>query len=353
MTTIWIRAETKANEERAPISPQDAARLIAAGFHLVVEESPMRAIPLAAYQVAGCEIVTEGAWRQAPADAFIIAVKEMPAGDDFPLTHRHIHFGHMFKGQTGWRDGLARFGSGGGALYDLENLVGEDGRRVAAFGYWAGFAGAALALKLWAGQQDRRSPPMAALRAYANKAAMFSEIESLINDRTPSALITGALGRCGAGASDMLSAVGAKATKWDLAETASGGPFPEILQHDIFINAVLAAPGIPVFVPIDAPTTAGRRLTSIADVSCDPGSPYNPIPIYDRSTTFDDPIVEVESDGAPLAVMAIDHLPSLLPIESSEDFSAQLLPSLMTLDRPDQGVWGRAKSDFDAAMARL
>lgn len=353
MTTIWIRAETKANEERAPISTQDAARLIAAGFHLVVEESAQRAIPLKAYQVAGCEIAAEGAWREAPSDAFIIAVKEMPSGDDFPLTHRHIHFGHMFKDQPCWREGLARFASGGGALYDLENLTDTNGRRVAAFGYWAGFAGAALALKLWAGQLDGKMPPMGPLHAYANKAAMFSEIESLMKDRTPSALITGALGRCGAGASDMLSAVGAKITKWDMAETASGGPFPEILQHDIFVNAVLAAPGIPVFVPKDAPTTADRRLTSIADVSCDPGSPYNPIPIYDRSTTFDDPIVEVDSDGAPLAVMAIDHLPSLLPMESSEDFSTQLLPSLMTLDRPDQGVWGRAKADFDAAMARL
>ena len=42
MTTIWIRAETKTREERAPISPQDAARLIAAGFELVVEESDAR-----------------------------------------------------------------------------------------------------------------------------------------------------------------------------------------------------------------------------------------------------------------------------------------------------------------------
>ena len=61
MTTIWIRAETKANEERAPISPQDAARLIAAGFRLVVEESASRALPIKAYQVAGCEIVETGA----------------------------------------------------------------------------------------------------------------------------------------------------------------------------------------------------------------------------------------------------------------------------------------------------
>ncbi len=353
MTTIWIRAETKANEERAPISPSDAARLVAAGFKLVVEDSPTRALPIRAYQVAGCEIASEGAWREAPKDAFIIAVKEMPEGDDFPLTHRHIHFGHMFKDQPGWREGLGRFKAGGGVLYDLENLTGEDGRRVAAFGYWAGFAGAALGLKLWAGQQDGATPPLGPLRAYANKAAMFSEIDVLLNERTPSALITGALGRCGKGASDMLEAVGVHVTKWDMAETASGGPFPEILEHDIFVNAVLAAPGIPVFVPSDAPTRPMRRLTAIADVSCDPGSAYNPIPIYDRSTTFDDPIVQVPAEGKPLAVMAIDHLPSLLPIESSEDFSAQLLPSLMTLNQPDQGVWARAKADFDAAMARL
>ena len=249
--------------------------------------------------------------------------------------------------------GLARFRAGGGVLYDLENLTDEAGRRVAAFGYWAGFAGAALGLKLWAGQQDGAAPPLGPLSAYANKASLFTDVEKALNNRAPSALITGALGRCGKGASDMLKAVGARVTKWDMAETASGGPFPEILQHDVFVNAVLAAPGIPVFVPADAPTTPGRTLTAIADVSCDPGSAYNPIPIYDRSTTFNDPIVEIAAEGAPLAVMAIDHLPSLLPIESSEDFSAQLLPSLMTLDRPDQGVWARAKADFDAAMARL
>ena len=45
--------------------------------------------------------------------------------------------------------------------------------------------------------------------------------------------------------------------------------------------------------------------------------------------------------------MAIDNLPSLLPVESSQDFAAQLLPSLLTLDDLDAGVWGRAKAVFD------
>lgn len=51
-----------------------------------------------------------------------------------------------------------------------------------------------------------------------------------------------------------------------------------------------------------------------------------------------------------LDVMAIDNLPSLLPVESSVDYAAQLLPSLLTLDRIEEGVWGRAKAEFDRHM---
>ncbi|HPD94119.1 MAG TPA: saccharopine dehydrogenase, partial [Pararhodobacter sp.] len=57
------------------------------------------------------------------------------------------------------------------------------------------------------------------------------------------------------------------------------------------------------------------------------------------------PVVRVH-DAPPLDVMAIDNLPSLLPVESSRDFAAQLLPHLQGLDRPDQGVWARAEGEF-------
>ena len=45
-------------------------------------------------------------------------------------------------------------------------------------------------------------------------------------------------------------------------------------------------------------------------------------------------------------VMAIDNLPSMLPVESSEDYAAQLLPSLLTLTDLETGVWGRAETAF-------
>ncbi|MGB0410699.1 MAG: saccharopine dehydrogenase, partial [Pikeienuella sp.] len=272
---------------------------------------------------------------------------------DGPLSHRHIHFGHVFKDQTGWREDLARFRDGGGTLYDLEFLVDESGRRVAAFGYWAGYAGAALGLLLWAGLARGDTPPLAKIEPVSGQAELLDRVRTALNGQTPTALVTGALGRCGTGATDMLTAVGITPTRWDIAETAHGGPFPEIIAHDLFVNCVLAAPGIPVFVPQDALPTLARRLTAVADVSCDPSSDYNPVPIYDRTTTFDDPAIVVATEGMPIAVTAIDHLPSLLPIESTEDYSAQLTPSLLTLNQLDQGVWARAKAEFDKHIARL
>ena len=52
-------------------------------------------------------------------------------------------------------------------------------------------------------------------------------------------------------------------------------------------------------------------------------------------------------DNPILDVTAIDNLPSLLPRESSEDFAAQLLPSLLGLHDMEQGVWSKAGAQFD------
>jgi saccharopine dehydrogenase (NAD+, L-lysine-forming) len=118
-----------------------------------------------------------------------------------------------------------------------------------------------------------------------------------------------------------------------------------VLAHEIFLNCILARPGCPVFLPRDA-LTAPRRLRVIGDIACDPTSDFSPIKVYDRATDWDAPALRVH-DSPPLDVTAIDNLPSLLPLESSEDYAAQLLPSLLTLDRLEAGVWGRARAEFE------
>lgn len=200
---IWLRAETKPGERRTPLTPSGAEYLLETGFGVTVEDCPLRIFSIDEYSRAGCEIVGTGAWRHAPPDAVILGLKELPAAS-FPLTHRHIYFAHVYKDQMGWEVTLDRFIRGGGILYDLEYLTLENGRRIAAFGYWAGYCGAA----------------------------------------------------------------------------------------------------------------------------------------------FEEPCLEIIASDDPLHLIAIDHLPSLLPRESSEDYSEQLLPFLATLDDMEQGVWKRAYAIF-------
>jgi len=351
MTHLWVRAEQRENEERVGLTPAGCAALIAAGIRVTVEDSDVRAIPIAGYRAAGAEIAAQNSWPSAPTDAIIFGLKELPE-DGTPLPHRHIMFGHAFKGQPAGQELLKRFKAGGGTLYDLEYLVDETGRRVAAFGYWAGFAGAAVALKCWIAQQ--RGQICAPVGVYGGRDALLANLTEemrSIEEDAPSAMVIGALGRVGTGASDLCEAMGMPVTRWDMAETASGGPFPQIMEHEIFLNCILARPGTPVFVPASTPTDP-RRLTVIGDIACDPTSDFSPIKVYDRTTTWAKPALRVH-DAPPLDVTAIDNLPSMLPVESSEDYAAQLLPTLLALNDLGSGVWGRARDTYLTHLAKI
>ncbi len=349
MTHLWVRAEQRPNEERVGITPEGVRAVLEAGISVTVEESARRVLPIESYRAAGAQSAPKGSWPEAPDDALIFGLKELPE-DSSPLRHRHIMFGHAFKGQHAGRALLKRFRRGGGVLYDLEYLVTPEGRRVAAFGYWAGYAGAAVSLRAWAAQaRGGICPPVATSASKdALLAALAADIAGL---GTPSAIVIGALGRVGAGAADLCEAMGVTVTRWDMEQTRHGGPFPEILAHDLFFNCILARPGTPVFVPKSA-LDASRKLSVIGDVACDPDSDYNPVPLYEKATSWTAPVTRVQ-DAPPLDVMAIDNLPSLLPRESSEDFAAQLLPHLLSLGAPDRGVWGRAEATFREHMEAL
>ncbi|GGF69265.1 saccharopine dehydrogenase (NAD+, L-lysine forming) [Mameliella alba] len=342
MTHLWIRAESRPNEERTGITPAGITALRDKGIRVTVEDSPTRILPIDDFASAGATIVPEGSWPEAPRDAIIFGLKELPEADT-PLVHRHIMFGHAYKGQSAGARLLKRFAAGGGALYDLEYLVDENGRRVAAFGYWAGYAGAAVSLLAWAAQADGKTcPPVHTW----NDANMLQDDLRAALDIAPcgSAIVIGALGRVGSGARDLCAQMDVPVTCWDMAETAHGGPFPEILDHGVFLNCILATEGVPVFVPRDS-VDSPRALRVIGDIACDPDSRFNPIPIYDAATSWAAPVTRV-CEAPPLDVMAIDNLPSLLPRESSLDFAEQLLPHLLTLDAIDTGVWGRAHETY-------
>jgi saccharopine dehydrogenase (NAD+, L-lysine-forming) len=334
---LWVRAESRPGERRTPIVA-DAARLAAAGLRITVEESEQRAFPLAAYAAAGCATAPAGSWPDAPADAFVVGLKELPDTTG-PLSHRHVYFGHAYKGQTGAAALLSRFTGGGGALLDLEYLTDDSGRRLAAFGYWAGYVGAALAVLHHRG---RLRPPLTPLDRPA--------LDALLREDAPgpdpaTALDIGALGRCGRGACDALETAGLRPTRWDLAETRSIDR-PALLAHDLLVNTVLTVDPVPPFLTPADLDDPGRRLSVLSDVTCDVTSDCNVLPVYDETTDWQQPVRRLRAGPRPLDLVAIDNLPSLLPVEASTAFSADLAPLLPALADPADPVWSRALGTF-------
>ncbi|KAH3900103.1 Saccharopine dehydrogenase [NAD(+), L-lysine-forming] [Saccharomycodes ludwigii] len=363
--TLHLRAETKPLEARAALTPSTVKSLISAGFKIYVEQSPQSTFNIDEYKKAGAIIVPAGSWKTAPKDRIIIGLKEMPETDTFPLHHEHIQFAHCYKNQAGWQDVLGRFKRGNGLLYDLEFLENDKGRRVAAFGFYAGFAGAALGLKDWCFKQTHSdSKDLPGVKPYPNENCLITDVSKdyqlalKTGAKPPKVLIIGALGRCGSGAIELLHKVGIpdkNIIKWDIKETSRGGPFTEIANSDIFINCIYLSKPIPPFINYELLNKPTRRLRTVVDVSADTTNPHNPIPIYNVATVFDKPTVPVPTTQGPkLSVISIDHLPSLLPRESSEFFARDLLPSLKELPNRDTApVWVRAKNLYEKHCGRL
>ncbi|RYP41171.1 hypothetical protein DL767_001175 [Monosporascus sp. MG133] len=218
---------------------------------------------------------------------------------------------------------FSRYARSDGLLYGLEFLTDENGRRVAAFSYWAGYAGTAIALLSWAHQLLNVGKPQGPVPVF-DTASALTDYESVL--------------------------------KWDMAETASDGPFPECRLSDLLVNCAYLDPHrIPPFVTHESLSAPGRRLRVICDVSCDP-SENNPIPVYSGYSSFENPTIATSPKiGSPeLRVIAIDHLPTFVARESSEEYSRLLLLSLLTLDLRDiEGVWKRAKQTYRDRVKEL
>ncbi|PCD31259.1 hypothetical protein AU210_010914 [Fusarium oxysporum f. sp. radicis-cucumerinum] len=247
--------------------------------------------------------------------------------------------------------------------------------KVESFGFHAGFAGAALGIKTLAHQLQDSSSKLPSVETFTDGRGYYLNEDELVNQiredlakaekalgRKPTALVLGALGRCGKGAVDLFLKAGMpdeNITRWDLNETKDrDGPYEEIAKADVFLNAIYLSKPIPPFINQELLAKHGRNLAVVIDVSCDTTNPHNPIPIYSINTTFESPTVPVEikddQNNLPLSVISIDHLPSMLPREASEAFSEGLKESLLTLkDRKTSRVWADAEKLFNEKVALL
>jgi len=348
---FWLRDEVKLGERRTPLLPEQAKQLIEMGNTITVEKSVSRCVRDEEYAAVGCTLVLPGSWKDSNKETIILGLKELP-DEPKSLLHRHIFFAHCYKNQKGWQDILQRFVNGNGILYDLEYLIHPDGRRVAAFGMSAGYIGMAIGIMTWCHQQHDKHAPLRGLDFHNNFSNLDSYCSSilekayLISNRKPTIIVIGALGRCGSSACQMAEKMGLEVTKWDLEETKKGGPFPELLEYDIVINCILLFDEIPPFITPQL-ISGPRKMSVLVDVSCDLSNPHNPVPIYKECTTFFNPttrVIHPNDDILQLDVVSIDHLPSLVPLESSKEYAANLFMHLCQF--PSTYPWEHASRIF-------
>ena len=385
-TSIGIRREDKNKwERRVPLTPQAVARLVAAGYDVVVQPSTVRIFDDEQYRQAGATVAED-----LSGCGLVLAVKEIPPHlIDGPRAY--LFFSHTIKGQAHNMPLLRRVLETGATLIDYEPVVGADGLRLVHFGRFAGLAGAIDGL--W-GLGQRIGTALADLGPAWSYPDLASALEAvrIAGDRIRSQgfgsapLVIGVVGdgNVARGALEVLDALGAVDVSPDTmgsatdphtiyqvrfgeSDTVSAGDavfdlsdyrqdpgryhstFAGFLSHlTLLINAMYWDERGPRLVSREDLRNGGD-LQLIADLSCDIDGG---VEATVRSTTPDDPIYVYDPatamatsgfTGPGVAVLAVDHLPCELPLDSSRSFSDALEPWIPAL----------ADADYSAAVLDL
>lgn len=144
MIKIGIRREDKNRwERRVPLVPEDVKDLIKNySIDVVVQSSNIRVFKDAEYTKIGAKVS-----ESLSSCNIIFAIKEIPS-HLFEPEKTYIFFSHTTKGQPHNMPMLKRMIELGCQLIDYEKIVDENGKRLLAFGRFAGIAG--MIDSLWA-----------------------------------------------------------------------------------------------------------------------------------------------------------------------------------------------------------
>lgn len=362
MKTIFIRGESNPNERRAPITPEDAGRLVERGCRVKVSSSRSRIFSDEDYANAGCIVEPGESWRSPAGDTLTVGIK-IPALNVQPLFGEHLFFGHQYTRNRVLSEKptatamLNALRAGGGIHYDMEFLADESGAKITAFSTVAGYVGAAIGIARAclrvrdAGNGDD-APPYdiptctAALR---ERAAV-----EIAQTRPLDIGLIGPSGACGAGARELLSALGLTWTPIRHANLNADIGDEDLFAFDLLINCMAVDETTPkILSPSRCPRDA--RLSVIADIGCETND-NNPVLLRDGLSTLDAPFLARDrGDGRICDILSVDHLPALTPRESSEQVSKQLFPLLdnyisgSELDSP----WQNARNIFHSSINKI
>ena len=351
-------------DSRVALTPEQA-KMIGEKYavELVIQASEQRCIPDRAYADAGLSVLED-----LSDCSVLMGIKEVPV-DQLIADKTYLFFSHTIKEQPYNRKLLKAVLQKNIRLIDYEALTRPDGRRVLAFGRFAGIAGAHNGMMAYGNrtrayvlEQMHKYESYQAARAYYKKLS-FPKMRIVV---------TGT-GRVGSGAVEVLDhmnirrvspqeflkvafdeAVYTQLTSSDYLSHKTGKGFqrfdflknpqdyvsafaPYTQRADVMINGIYWNTRMPKFFRAEDMQKANFTIKVIADITCDI-APAASIPSTLRSTTLANPIFGYhpirQSVLAPyqedtVDVMAVDNLPNELPKEASEAFGEQFIEAVL------------------------
>ncbi|MEO1518045.1 MAG: NAD(P)-dependent oxidoreductase [Bacteroidota bacterium] len=380
MKIAIIREGKVPPDSRVPLSPSQCAHLRQElGLDLVVQPSPGRCFTDEDYRAAGIPLTDDLSDRD-----LLLGVKEVPIDMLIP-NKTYCFFSHTIKEQVYNRPLLQAILSKNIHLVDYEVLTNEAGKRLIAFGKFAGMVGAHNALLTYGRRTGQ--PVLKRMKDHLD----YAEAVAYYKDCTFPAVkivLTGN-GRVANGAALVLRDMGIEqltpeeylaidapgkpvftqlACK-DYAARIDGSPFQkeDFYQHpklfksifdtytsssDIMINGIYWDNDAPAFFTKEEMRQEQFRISVIADVTCDI-APISSIPSTLRPSTIADPffgydpVSEQETapfQGGSVDMMTIDNLPNELPRDASVAFGQQFIDHILPefLGQRQTGVIERA-----------
>lgn len=375
-TVAILREEKNPPDARVPLAPSQVARLRKQGLDIVVQPSEGRTFKDAEYEKLGVPIVEDISDRQ-----LLLGVKEVPI-DKLIAGKTYCFFAHVAKEQPYNQPLLRALLDQHITHIDYEYLTDEGGRRLIAFGYWAGMVGAHNAV--WAYAQRTKSFPFPRLNSLYDYAAAKQVYATL--QLPPLRVVLTGTGRVGQGAAKVLTDIGLEKVSpadfltgkgkaiftqlhvRDYARHPSGKPInknhfyahgeayqsafaPYAAVADIFVNGIFWDGKAPAFFTAEEMRGPDFNIRVIGDVTCDI-APAASVPSTLYASTIAEPVFGYDpATGKAVApyqphtidVMSIDNLPSELPRDASTAFGKIFMDKILPeFEKPASEILNRA-----------
>ncbi len=358
-------------DRRVPLTPVQAKTVMNRfpEVEVVAEKSDIRCYPDQEYAKEGIRLV------ESLEDCdIILGVKEVPLDLLIP-GKTYFFFSHTIKKQPYNRGLLQEILRRNITLVDYETLTDQTGKRIIAFGRWAGIVGAYNGI--WAYGQRYNLFNTRRAHTCFDLEDLWSELPKMTLPPIKIALTGG--GRVAKGAMEVLTRLGIRKVtprqfleEWydfpvfvqlnarNYNREKNGAIFsrnafyrtPQMYEADfskytkvadILIASAFWDPKAPTLFERQEILSDDFKISVIADITCDiDGS----IPCTKQPSTIEDPLYDYNpcddqlenalSDEANITVMAVDNLPCELPRDASTHFGndlvARVLPELLGHD---------------------